>query len=160
MTDSTDSRPENDPGPKPDPAAEKMQQLADEAIAAGKRFLESDSGKKLGELAETGFAKAEALISEAIASDLGQQAKQALDKAVASEPAQQVKGVAADLTDKAPEPVKQAVGNALGTALGRNVAIGAGVGLAASFVIPFIGPLIGVAMGGGLGYLRTITRKD
>jgi hypothetical protein len=136
----------------PDPKAEKIQQLADEAVAAGRKFLESDSGKKVAELAETGFAKADELLDKAMASETGQQAKQMLDKALASEPAQQVK----DLAAQAPDSAKQV----LSTHLGRNVAIGAAAGLAASFVIPFIGPIIGAAMGGGLGYLRTLTKKD
>ena len=120
-------------GPKAAP--DKVQQLADEAVAAGKRLLDSDTGKKVADAAEAGFAKAEKL----------------LDAALASETGQQVKGIATDA---------KAQGSQLfATTLGKNVAIGAGAGAVAGLVLPFVGTIFGAVVGAGLGYLRTITKK-
>jgi hypothetical protein len=127
---------ETGPEPKPEATeADKLKQMADEAVAAGKRALETDTGKKVADIAETGFARAEKLVDEALSSETGQQVKAAAADAAASG--------------------KQL----LSTELGKNVAIGAGVGAAAGLVLPFVGTLFGAVVGAGLGYLRTITSK-
>lgn len=46
------------------------------------------------------------------------------------------------------------------TPLGRNVGIGAAAGAAVGVVIPIVGPFLGAVVGGGLGYLRTVTKKS
>ena len=115
--------------------AEKLQKMADEAVAAGKRALETDTGRKVAEIAETGFAKAEKLVDDALSSETGQQVKAAADDAA--------------------EAGKQF----LSTDLGKNVAIGAGVGAVAGMVLPFVGTIFGAVAGAGIGYLRTITKK-
>jgi hypothetical protein len=110
--------------------------MADEAVAAGRRALETDTGRKVADIAETGFAKAEKLVDEALSSETGQQVKAVAEDAAASG--------------------KQF----LSTELGKNVAIGAGAGAVAGLVLPFVGTLFGAVAGAGLGYLRTITKKN
>jgi hypothetical protein len=127
--------PDAEPKPQPGPELDKLQKLADDAVAAGKRALDTDTGRKVAEAAETGFAKAEKLVEDALATDAGQQ----------------VKAVAENAT----EAGKQF----LTTQLGRNVAIGAGVGAAAGLVLPFVGTVFGAVAGAGIGFLRTITKK-
>jgi ElaB/YqjD/DUF883 family membrane-anchored ribosome-binding protein len=127
---------ESEPGPEPQGDSDKLQQLADDAVAAGKRALETDTGKKVAELAETGFAKAEKLLDDALSSETGSQVKAAAEDAA--------------------ETGKQF----LSTNLGKNVAIGAGAGAVAGLVLPFVGTIVGAVVGAGLGYLRTITKKD
>lgn len=127
---------ETGPEPKPEATeADKLKQMADEAVAAGKRALETDTGRKVADLAETGFAKAEKLVDEALASETGQQVKAVAEDAAA--------------TGK----------QFLSTELGKNVAIGAGVGAVAGMVLPFVGTIFGAVAGAGIGYLRTITKK-
>ncbi len=122
--------PEN-PNPEPD----KVQQLADDAVAAGKRLLETDTGRKVAEVAESGFAKAGALLDDVLDNPTGQKMKDGTDNLLA-------KG-----------------GPMLSSGLGRNVAIGAGAGAVAGLVLPFVGTIFGAVVGAGLGYLRTITKK-
>ena len=87
------------------------------------------------EAAETGFAKAGALLDDVLDNPTGQKMKDGTDNLLA-------KG-----------------GPMLSSGLGRNLAIGAGAGAVAGLVLPFVGTLFGAAVGAGLGYLRTITKK-
>ena len=124
-----------EPGGPDQPEQDRVQQLADDAVAAGKRLLETDTGRKVAEAAETGFAKAGALLDDVLDNPTGQKMKDGTDNLLA-------KG-----------------GPMLSSGLGRNLAIGAGAGAVAGLVLPFVGTLFGAAVGAGLGYLRTITKK-
>ena len=114
----------------------KAKKLADEAVEAGRKALNSDAGKKLVEAATTTFDKAEGLAKQALDSDVGKQASAAASDAVA--------------TGKA----------YLGTEVGKAMAIGAAPGAVIAIPIPFIGPLLGAALGATMGYVRVITKKS
>ncbi len=130
---------------KPDDVPSKAEKMAEEAMEAGRKFLETDTGKKVGEMTDTAFEKAEELRRKAVDSELGRQALE-------SELGRQ----AIDFAKSANEQAKQAIPNTLG----RNVAIGAAAGAVLAIPLPFIGSLLGAIVGGGLGYLRTITKKS
>ena len=117
------------------PEPDKVQRLAGDAVAAGKKLLETDTGKKVAEIAETGFAKAGALLDDVLDNPTGQKMKDGTDNLLA-------KG-----------------GPTLQSGLGRNLAIGAGAGAVAGLMLPFVGTVFGAMVGAGLGYLRTITKK-
>lgn len=128
-----------------DDFAAKAEKMSDEALAAGKNFVETDTGKKVAEMSDKGFAKAEELRQKAADSEYGK-------KALGSDIGKQ----AIDLFDQASERTKTAIPNELG----RNIAVGAAAGAVLAIPIPFIGSLLGAIVGGGLGYLRTITKKS
>ena len=130
-------------GGKPDLTA-KAGKLADDAVVAGRKFAATDTGKKVADLTDTAFDKTEALRQEAINSELGR-------KALDSELGRQ----AAALVEQASEQAKKAIPNTLG----RNMAVGAAAGAVVALPLPFIGPLLGALIGGGIGYLRTVTKK-
>ncbi|WP_194744636.1 hypothetical protein [Thermaurantiacus tibetensis] len=117
----------------PAPLAERVEQLAEEAVEKGRKLLETETGQKVAEVADKAFETAEQALERAQAAGR---------RALESEKGREVTGTA------------RAV---LKTPLGRNVAIGAGVGAAAGLLI--LNPLLGALIGGGLGYLRTLTRK-
>jgi hypothetical protein len=125
-----------DTGGPTEPEPDKVQQIADDAVAAGKRLLETDTGKKVAEIADTGFAKAEKLLDDVLDNPTGQRMKDGTD----------------DLLAKG--------GPFLQSALGRNLAIGAGAGAVAGLLLPFVGTIFGAVAGAGLGYLRTISKKS
>jgi hypothetical protein len=129
---------------KPDDVPSKADKLADEALQAGRKFLETDTGKKVGEMTDTAFEKAGELRKKAVESEFG---RQALESDLGRQ--------AVDFAKSANEQAKQAIPNQLG----RNVAIGAAAGAVMAIPLPFIGPILGAIVGGGLGYLRTITKK-
>ncbi len=129
---------------KPRDFATKAEAMADEALEAGRNFVATDTGKKVAELSDTAFAKAEDLRRKAMESDLG---KKALD----SDLGKQAIGFAQQAADK----TRQAIPNELG----RNIAVGAAAGAVIAIPLPFIGSLLGAIVGGGLGYLRTITKN-
>ena len=124
-----------EPGGPDQPEQDRVQQLADDAVAAGKRLLETAPPRQPAEAAETGFAKAGALLDDVLDNPTGQKMKDGTDNLLA-------KG-----------------GPMLSSGLGRNLAIGAGAGAVAGLVFPFVRTLFGAAVGAGLGYLRTITKK-
>lgn len=124
-------KPYKEPGPEPD----RAQQMADDAIAAGKRLMETETGRKVADAADTGFNRAGALIDNVLDNPTGQKLKDGTDNLLA-------RG-----------------GPMLSSGLGRNMAIGAGAGAVAGLVLPFFGSIFGAAVGAGLGYLRTITKK-
>lgn len=130
---------------RPDDLAGKAEKLAEDALEAGRKFVETDTGKKVADLADTAFDKADELRRRALESDLGR-------RAMDSEIGQQ----AADLAHQASDKARQAIPNALA----RNVAIGAAAGAVVALPIPFVGPILGAVVGAGLGYLRTITKKS
>lgn len=124
-----------EPGGPDKPEPDRAQQLADDAVAAGKRLMETDTGRKVAEVAETGFARAGELLDDVLDNPTGQKLKDGTDNLLA-------KG-----------------GPMLSAGLGRNLAIGAGAGAVAGLVLPFVGTLFGAVVGAGLGFLRTITKK-
>lgn len=125
--------------------AAKAEKLSDDALEAGKNFIGTDTGKKVADLSDKGFAKAEELRQKAVDSEYG---KKALDSDLGKQ--------AVDLFEQASEKTKSAIPNELG----RNIAVGAAAGAVLAIPIPFIGSLLGAIVGGGLGYLRTITKKS
>jgi hypothetical protein len=132
--------------PKPDDLAAKAEKLAADALEAGKKFVETDTGKKVADASDKAFAAAEELGRKAMDSDLG---KKALESDLGKQ--------AVEFAKQANESTKSAIPNTLG----RNVAVGAAGGAALGLLpIPFIGPVIGALIGGGLGFLRTITKKS
>ncbi len=132
-------------GPKPDDFAAKAEKLGEDALEAGKKFIETDTGKKVAEATDSAFATAEELGRKVAESDLG---KKALESDLGKQ--------AVEFAKNASEQTKSAIPNVLG----RNIAVGAAAGAVIALPLPIIGPLIGALIGGGLGYLRTITKKS
>ncbi len=132
-------------GGKPDDLSAKVDKLADEALEAGRKFVATDTGKKVAELTDTAFDKAEDLRRQAVDSEFG---RKALDSDIGRQ--------AADFAQQAAEGTKRAIPNALA----RNVAVGAAAGAVVAIPIPFVGPIFGALIGAGLGYLRTVTKKN
>ena len=132
-------------GRKPDDFAAKAEKMADEAVDAGRKFVETDTGRKVANLTDTAFDKADELRRMAMESDLGR-------KALDSDIGKQAAGLAQQASDK----TKATITNVLA----RNVAVGAAAGAVVALPLPFIGPVLGALIGGGLGYLRTITKKS
>ena len=132
-------------GGKPDDLSAKAEKLAADALEAGKKFIETDTGKKVAEATESAFQTAGEMGQKIADSELGK-------KALESDFGKQ----AVELARQASEQTRANIPNVLG----RNVAVGAAAGAALGFVVPFLGTLIGAVLGGGAGYLRTITKKD
>ena len=130
---------------KPYDLAAKAEKLAAEALGAGKRFIETDTGKKVAEATETAFQTASEMGQKLADSELG---KKARDTEIGKQ--------AVELAKQASEQTRTTIPNALG----RNVAVGAAAGAALGTIVPFVGTLIGAVLGGGAGYLRAITKKD
>lgn len=129
-----------------DDLAAKAEALANEALEAGKKFVETDTGKKVAEATDQAFAAAEDMGRKVMETDF---AKKALNSDLGKQ--------AVDLVKQADEQTKASIPNPLG----RNLAIGAAAG-AALTMLPFVAvpTLLGAVLGGGLGYLRTITKKS
>ena len=123
----------------------KVDQLAEEALEAGRKFVGTDAGKKVADLTDTAFATAEELRQKAADSEFG---RKALDSDIGKQ--------ASDFAAQASEKAKQAIPNELA----RNVAIGAAAGAVVAIPIPFVGSVLGALVGAGLGYLRTVTKKS
>lgn len=141
----TDPNPHDTGAPKPDDFTAKAEKLGQDAVEAGKKFLETDTGKKVAEATDSAFQSAEDLARQLRDSELGQ-------KALGSDLGQQ----ATRVFEQASEKAKTSIPNELG----RNIAVGAAAGAVLALPIPFIGSLLGAVIGGGLGYLRTITKKS
>jgi ABC-type dipeptide/oligopeptide/nickel transport system permease subunit len=118
-------------GPPPD----KLTQAAEDAVAAGKRALDNETGKQIAEIADAGFTKAGAVVDDLLDNPTGEKLRQGAD----------------DLFAKA-GPVGQ-------TDVGRNIMAGAAVGFFVGLVFSFIGLFWGTVIGAALGFLRTITRR-
>ncbi|MBV8971966.1 MAG: hypothetical protein JO290_06705 [Sphingomonadaceae bacterium] len=127
-----------------DEPTSKVDQIAEEALEAGRKFVATDTGKKVADAADAGFAKAEELARKAMDSDLGR-------KALDSDAGRQASDYAAQASDK----VRELIPNELA----RNVAVGAVAGAVVAIPIPFVGSLFGAVIGGGLGFLRTLTKQ-
>ena len=125
--------------------ASKVDQLADEALEAGRKFVETDTGRKVADMTDAAFEKAEELRQKAMDSDFG---RKALDSDLGRQ--------ASDFASQASERAKTAIPNELA----RNVAIGAAAGAVVAIPIPFVGSILGAVVGAGLGYLRTVTKKS
>ena len=130
---------------KPDDLAAKAEKLAAEAVEAGKKFIATDTGKKVADATETAFQTASEMGQKLADSDIG---KKALDSEIGRQ--------AVDLARQASEQAKANIPNVLG----RNVAVGAAAGAIVAIPIPFVGPVLGAVIGAGLGYLRTVTKKN
>lgn len=140
-----DSNPGGNPGGKPDDLSARAEKLAADALEAGKKFIETDTGKKVAEATESAFQTAGEMGQKIADSEFG---KKALES---------------DFGKQAVEFAKQASAQTkanIPNVLGRNVAVGAAAGAALGTFVPFLGTLIGAVLGGGAGYLRTITKKD
>ena len=130
---------------KPDDLSAKAEKLAGEALEAGKKFIETDTGKKVADATENAFATAEEMGRKVMDSDLG---KKALESDLGKQ--------AVDFAKQANDKTRATITNTLG----RNVAVGAAAGAVIALPLPFVGPVIGAVIGAGLGYLRTITKKS
>ncbi len=117
------------------PEPDKLTQLAEEAAAAGRRALDSETGRQVADIADAGFTRAGQLVDGLLDSPGGQQVKQGAN----------------DLLDKA-GPVSQ-------SDAGRNMIAGAAVGFFVGLIFSFIGIFWGTLLGAGLGFLRTITKR-
>ena len=133
------------PNGTPDDLAAKAEKLANDALTAGEKFLATDTGKKVGDLADNAFATADEMGRKMAGTELGR-------KALESDLGKQAKAFARDATASAKTKIPNS--------LTRNVAIGAAAGAVIALPMPIIGPIIGALIGGGIGYLRTITKKS
>ncbi len=137
-------------GKKP---SEKVEKLADEAVEAGKPILDSEAGRAAVNVADSVFDKAGALTDKALDTEWGRKVSDTVDqwtaKAVDSEAGKKALG------SEAGQTVRKVWNTPIGRNVGTGVAVGAGIGL----ILPFAGPLIGAVIGGGLGYLRTLSKK-
>ena len=152
------------PDPRPEPAADKVEKMADEALEAGRDFSETEAGRKVVDAADTLFEKGEALARKAKDSDIGRKvsatAEELADKAMETEVGKKVAATADDLGKQAmASEAGQTAKKVWNTPLGRNVGTGAAAGAAIGLVVPFFGPIIGATIGGGLGYLRSLSKK-
>lgn len=120
---------------EPNPQPDKLAQMAQDAATAGKRALDSETGKQIADIADAGFTKAGQVVDDLLDNPTGERLKQGAD----------------DLLAKA--------GPVAGTDVGRNVIAGAAVGLFFGLIFSFIGLFWGTVIGAGLGFLRTITKK-
>ena len=120
-------------GPKPEP--DKLTQAAEDAVAAGKRVLDSETGKQIADIADAGFTRAGQVVDDLLDNPTGAKFKQGAD----------------DLFAKA--------GPVGGTDVGRNVMAGAAVGFFVGLIFSFIGLFWGTLIGAALGFLRTITKR-
>jgi hypothetical protein len=130
---------------KPDDLSAKAEKLATDALEAGKKFAATDTGKKVADATDTAFQTAEEMARKVADSELG---KKALDSEIGKQ--------ATQLARDANEAAKAKITNPLA----RNMAIGAAAGAVVALPLPFIGPFLGAIVGGGIGYLRTVTKKD
>jgi hypothetical protein len=130
---------------KPTDFNRKVDDLAADAMEAGKKFVATDTGRKVADATDTAFAKAEALARQAAESEYG---RKALDSDVGRQ--------ATDLVKQADSWTKSNIPNTLA----RNVAIGAAAGAVLAIPIPIIGSIAGALIGGTLGFLRTVNKKS
>ena len=135
----------------------------DDALEAGSKITESETGRKVVDTAEQVFDKAGELVGKALDSDAGKKvAATAADlqkKALETEAGKKVADAAGDLADKAmASEYGQQAKKVWQTPLGRNVGVGTAAGAALGLVI--LKPLIGAVVGGGIGYLATLAKKS
>ncbi len=129
---------------QPKDFSKKIDEVAADAQAAGEKFVETETGRKVADATDVIFETADDLARKAAESELGR-------KALESDAGKQV----ADLARQADSWTKTNIPNTMA----RNVAIGAGVGAVASIVLPF-GALVWAVAGGALGFMRSVTKKD
>ena len=122
----------------------KVDRLSQDARAAGERFVATDTGRQVADATDKAFAEAERIRQQALGNET---VRHALD----SDLGRRATGVYED----AAASVRTTIPNELA----RNVAIGAAAGAVVAVPIPFIGSILGAVIGGGLGYLRTVTKK-
>lgn len=157
MTEDT-TGPADDP--KPDARAkaksaprDKVEKLADDAVNAGAPILESETGRKVVDAADSVFDAAGDLADKAMATDIGRKVAGTMDQVAA-------KAIDSEMGRKALDSeAGQTARKIWGTSIGRNVGTGAAAGAALGLVIPIVGPISGAVVGGGLGYLRTLSKK-
>lgn len=130
---------------KPDDFAAKAEKLGDDALKAGARFVETDTGRKVANVTDSAFDTAGEMGKKLADSEMG---KKALGSTFGKQ--------AVDFAHQASDRTKATIPNTLA----RNVAIGAAAGAVISIPLPVIGPILGALIGGGIGYLRTITKKS
>ncbi|MFZ4381269.1 MAG: hypothetical protein ACOYO0_04790 [Sandarakinorhabdus sp.] len=141
----SDEQPNQSGDEKPKDFNQKVDDLAEGAMEAGKKFVATDTGRKVADATDTAFAKAEALARQAAESEYG---RKALDSDVGRQ--------ATDLVKQADSWTKSNIPNTLA----RNVAIGAAAGVVVSLPVPIIGWFTGALIGGALGFLRTVNKKS
>lgn len=146
------------PGSVP-PLKDKVEKLADDAVAAGSRITDNAAGAKVADFADDVFEKAEELGKKALDSETGRKvtakASELSKKAMDTDVGHKVAAAADDLGSSEAGQTAKKIWN---TPVGRNVGAGAAAGAAAGLIVPFFGPLFGAVVGGGLGYLRTLAK--
>ena len=125
--------------------AAQAEKLATDVQAAGEKFIATDTGKQVADATDKAFDVAGEMGKKLADSEMGK-------KALESDLGKQATKFAHD----ANETAKAKIPNTLT----RNVAIGAAAGAVIALPLPIIGPIIGALIGGGIGYLRTITKKS
>ena len=165
MTNPGQDGPEQQEDQASGQSAGKVEKLADEALEAGRKLAESETGRKVVGAAETVFDKAEDLAKQALDSDLartvGAKAGELADKVLDTDAGRKAADRARNLGHQALDSDAGTTAKKIWeTPLGRNVGTGAAAGAVLGLVIPFVGPLLGAAAGGGLGYLRTLAKKN
>jgi ABC-type dipeptide/oligopeptide/nickel transport system permease subunit len=118
-----------------DDKPDKLTEAAEDAVAAGKRALDSETGRQIADIADAGFTKAGEVVDGLLDNPTGDRLKQGAD----------------DLFAKA--------GPVGATVVGRNVMAGAAIGFFVGLIFSSIGLFWGTVIGAALGFLRTITRK-
>ena len=106
--------------PKAEDLTARAEQIVNEALEAGKKFVETDTGKKVAEATDQAFATAEEMGRKVMDTDLAK-------KALGSELGKQ----AVEMAKTANEQSKAAIPNPLG----RNVAIGAAAGAVVALAV-------------------------
>lgn len=61
-------------------APDKVEKLAEEAVEAGRKLLETETGRKVADAADSAFARAEQVSKQALQSDFGKQATETAKK--------------------------------------------------------------------------------
>jgi hypothetical protein len=131
-------------GEKPSDFNQKVDDMAAGALEAGKKFVATDTGRKVADVTDTVIDKASELAREAAASEYGR-------KALDSAPGRQ----ATELAKQADSWTKTNIPNSLA----RNVAIGAAAGAVVAIPVPIIGWMTGALIGGALGFLRSVKKN-
>lgn len=135
---------EDKPGDKPADFNQKVDDLAADALEAGKKFVATDTGRKVADVTDTVLDKAGELAREVAASEYGR-------KALESQPGKQ----AADLAKQADGWTKTNIPNPVA----RNIAIGAAAGAVLAIPVPIIGWMTGALIGGALGFMRSVSKN-
>ncbi|MEI6485653.1 MAG: hypothetical protein WCO11_05235 [Sphingomonadales bacterium] len=114
---------------------DRLVQAADDAVAAGRRALDNDTGRKLADAADAAFTRAGDAVDGLLADAARQRLQQDSDAVFAK------------------------AGPIGSTTVGRNMMAGAAIGFFVGLVFAPVGIFWGTVFGAALGFLRTITKR-